>query len=413
MTATLLVVASVFVLWSLIDRWLLRSWITAPVFFALAGAVALLVTPAYGLTDDLNTEIAEKAAEYVLSLVLFVDALEVRDGLLGRRSRPATRLLLIGLPLTILAGVVVGVGLFPDLQLAAVLVIVCAVSPTDMAPATDMMRDERVPHRLRGILNLESGYNDGIVAPIFAFGMAWIATGGSEESAGAALGDAIPASVKAVLGGIVIGVLAGYLLRGADARGLTTDRAERIGIVAVPILAYTATVLIHGNGFVAAFVCGIAFRLARGPDATHHRAQLLEDVATTAGNFLWFVLGGVAVVVGFALLEWRSVLFALLMLTVVRVVPVLIALWRTDVTLPERVLAGLLGPRGIATIVFGLLAFNGMSGEEASVALQLTVATVVLSLLLHGPGSLLAALLFDRYRRRRRPGIPEQEPATE
>ncbi|WP_238591919.1 cation:proton antiporter [Pseudonocardia sp. EC080625-04] len=404
---------------ALLGRRLERWNIGAPVVMVVAGAV-VGVTVEGAARVLLDTVIVERVAELILAVLLFVDAIEIRGGRLwGRSPGLAARMLLVAMPLSILAALGTAEFLFPELAFPVLLVLACVVMPIDFAPNEKVLRDRRLPTRLRTMLNVEGGYNDGLVAPVFVFALALAGgnTPGSQNNGPTdALSTALPHAVIAIVIGLLLGTLLGGALEFATAHGLTTDRSRRIVVLLAPVAAYAASLATNGNGFVAAFVCGIAFRYvhrvqiahrlrsgtndkAETPDnesratggaavsAMTREFTLVEDVAAVLAAAMWFVVG-IATVTLALIINLPILIFCALALTVLRIIPVLLALLGTDLTCRERLLAGLLGPRGTATIVLGLLAFNGLPDQgPADTILMITMTCVIGSVLLHGPGT--------------------------
>ncbi|SNY25267.1 Sodium/hydrogen exchanger family protein [Paractinoplanes atraurantiacus] len=298
MIATLVVIAAVTGAWSLVAGRLERWHVRAPLVMVVAGIVTAIFTDAF--TDTVSSTVAQHVAEVILAVLLFVDATEVRGGrLFGDEPGLAARSLLIAMPLSLGLAVLIGWLLLPpSLSWAALLVIACIVVPIDLAPAESLVRDRLVPARVRELLNVESGYNDGIMSPVFLFALILAGTSSTADTPLEALAAAVPSAVKAILAGAGLGLLIAALMNLAERHGWTTGQSRRITVVAAPLLAYTATVAIGGNGFVAAFVCGIAFRYLRHVRPHHHvkhRAQtpdlqLLEDTAAMATIAMWFYL---------------------------------------------------------------------------------------------------------------------------
>ncbi|WP_232666540.1 cation:proton antiporter domain-containing protein [Pseudonocardia sp. TRM90224] len=408
MIPMMLAAAAAAVLRSLMAQRMERWNVGAPAVMVLAGALAAF-TVAGSVAEALNTEVAQHAAEVILAVLLFVDAIEVRRGRLwGHSPGLAARLLLVAMPLSVLAAVAVGVPLFPGLALPALLVLACVVMPIDFAPSERVVRDRRLSVRMRSVLNVEGGYNDGIISPVFVFALA-LAAGGARSAANplAALGTAVSHAVLAIVAGLVLGSLLGWLLDRAAGLAWTTDQSRRVVVVLAPLLTYAAAVAIGGNGFVASFVCGIAFRYVhralvarrlRRPDhvlvgtgragaAMGKDFALLEDVTALMTMVMWFVVGlaGVPLI---ALVDLPIVVFCVLALTVLRIGAVWVAMLGSRLSGRERLLLGLLGPRGTTTIVFGLLAFNALpDGLPADTILLTTILCVVGSVVLHGLGS--------------------------
>jgi NhaP-type Na+/H+ or K+/H+ antiporter len=389
----------------------LQRWkIGAPVVMVLAGAGVGLTVEA-SVAAALNTTAAQRAAELILAVLLFVDATEVQGGRLwGRSAGLAARLLLVAMPVSLAAAVGAGVLLLPQLSVPVLLVLACVVMPIDFVTSEAVVRDARVPLRLRMALNVEGGYNDGVVSPLFLFALALAGGGGAhgveERGAVEALTAALPQALIAIAVGLLVGALLGGAIDVAGVRGWTSEQSQRIVVLLAPLLSYTAAIAVHGNGFVATFVCGIAFRYAHGVLAAGRRRRhrgalstaadvpapgrdyaLLEDVTSLLTTAMWFVLG-IAGVYLVTFVDLRVAAFCVLALTVLRVVPVQLALIGSALRPRERLLAGLLGPRGTTTIVFGLLAFNGLpDGAPSETILVTTVLCVLGSVFLHGLGS--------------------------
>jgi NhaP-type Na+/H+ or K+/H+ antiporter len=361
----------------------------------LAGIAVGFVTRGV-LADSLNTETAQHGAEIVLAVLLFVDAIDIRGGLFGSDPRSAVRALFIALPLSLALAVGLGLWLLPGLSWAVVLIIACVVVPTDFAAAASILRDARVPERVRDVLNVEAGYNDGVVSPVFIFALVLAGDRSHATTPMAALGSAVPQAVQAIIVGIVVGAALALLTNAAVRRGAVTDQSKRLILVTAPLLSYGLSLAIHGNGFVSAFVCGIAFNYLRRSPTIRSELELLDDIGFLLSAVMWFVFGAASVLALTAGVSWSMVLFCLLALTLVRMVPVLIAMLGSTFSWVERLMLGWLGPRGTTSIVFGLLAFNVLGGSAETAALMTMVIAVLGSVVLHGVGAPAAAHAYRR-----------------
>ncbi|WP_343038978.1 cation:proton antiporter [Mycolicibacterium chubuense] len=184
--------------------------------------------------------------------------------------------------------------------------------------------------------------------------------------------------------GVLVGAALASAINLAARRGWMTGQSTRMILVTAPILAYGLSIAVHGNGFVSAFVCGIAFHYLRHSPAWREELEFLDDIGFLLSAIMWFVVGAVAVLAFERGVSWQTVVFCLLALTVVRLVPVAIALLRSRFSWRERMLVGGLGPRGTSTIVFGLLAYNVLDGVDEHAALANMVVVVLGSVVLHG-----------------------------
>ncbi|GAA2780486.1 cation:proton antiporter [Kitasatospora paracochleata] len=385
--------------WALVAGRLVRWSITAPVAMTAAGVV-LTVGPHPLVTVSLTTSDAERAVEIILAVLLFTDAIAAPKGVVRAHRRLLARLLLVALPLTVLAGVLVGGLLFPSGRWWLVALFAVVTVAVDLAPAAELIKDGRLPSWLRGVLTVETGLNDGILAPVFLFFLAGAeAYGDSGTPSGEPLGRALDAVFWAVVAGVLVGRPGGLLLRRAWRAGWTRPSAVRLGILALPLAAYGLGILLDGSGFIAAFVAGLCFaREARALPA--HALDLVEDVGALLSLALWFVFGELVTQAFTGDFDGRVVAYAALSLTVVRVLPVLLALLGSGLRRADRLLLAWLGPRGMATIVYGLLAFNGLAPVDphaADLVGQLMTMTVLMSLVLHGLTYGPVAARYARY----------------
>ncbi|MDH2416090.1 cation:proton antiporter [Nocardioides sp. CER19] len=409
--ASLIVLGLFTMAWSLCATPLARLHLRVPVVMTLAGFAVGLFTHGR-LADALNSNLTTRVAEIALATLLFVDATEVKRGqLLGNSAWWAARLLVVALPLSLAAALGIGLLLLPDLPWAALLVLACAVVPIDFAASESLLRDRRLPRRVRDALNVEGGYNDGIVSPIFAYALLIVGTTETSHRGGN-FSTALGAVLVAVIVGTVLGAATGWLLAGAAQRRWTSARSAGVAVAVLPVLTYAIAIGCAGNGFVAAFVCGVTFRHVRllalraapdGGSGTDNRIretssdhELLDDVVVLLSIAMWFVFGNVAVLVltsGY--IDTAVVVYSLAVLSVVRALPVMLALLGSDSQPKDRTLVALLGPRGTTSIVFGLLAFNQLADPGfAYEVLGVTTLVILGSVLLHG---LLAPSLINRY----------------
>jgi sodium/hydrogen antiporter len=393
----LVVIMLLLLAWALVAGRLARFSVTAPLALLVAGMI-LTAGPHPVFTLEPEFESGERVVEVILAILLFTDATEVPGGVLGREPRLTLRLLLVALPLSLGLAWLAGLVLFPGVGLWLLAVLATIVMPVDLAPAVAFVRDRRIPERLRQVLNAESGLNDGILAPVFLFCLAAATTVGGDARLDAAV-DAVSSLVVAFLVGAAVGIVAARVLRISLSAGWTQPSALRLGVLTLPLLAYAGTVVLGGNGFIAAFVAGVFFepearRLP--PDALH----LAEDVGATFSLALWFIFGAIVNdVVARGAITWQIVVYAALALTVVRMLPVAVSLAGTDVGARDRLFLGAVGARGIATLVFGMLAYIDLSGPDADLVLTTMVVTVVASIVVHGLTSGLVARRYGRTER--------------
>ncbi len=394
-SATLIAVSVVLFGWSIVSARLARSNITGPLLFLVAGL--LLGNPEWGIvTVEVQSSTVHVLAELTLALLLFADASAV-PLMAARRDLSLTgRLLGFGLPLSIVAGTALAVLLFPSIPLALAGLIAAALAPTDAALSAAVIADERLPARVRRVLNVESGLNDGIVTPVVTFCIASAATvlgmvGDHDEAGVGALGQL--AIGVAVGGGIAF--VGGRLLAVAHRRGLMQEGARRLATLALALLAFLVASEVGGNPFVSAFVGGLVFG-ASAREQTAASIELAEVGGSLLSLVLWFIFGAGFLVPAFEDLDWRVLLYAMCSLTVIRMVPVAIALLGSGEGRATIAFIGWFGPRGLASVVFALLAIEELGSTDGRVldAVHTIAITIVLSVVAHGVTSRPLATRF-------------------
>ncbi len=389
LTVLVLVAAALFG-WGLVSARLERADLTGPIVFIAVGGLAAWT----GLVDGpAATPQLTPLVEITLVWVLFSDAARLPLSDLRRDLGRYVRLLGIGLPLTILLGAGLAASFFPQLGLWIAVLLGAALAPTDAALGVPVVTNPVVPSRIRELITVESGLNDGIATPVVmvAISGAAVAAGlEAPESAGRAV-------VQLLLGaaiGVGLGAAGGWLLQQARRRGLAAEEFTGISVLALALLAYSVAVVIDGNGFVAAFCGGLAFGACAGRRAPEELV-FLEQMGGLVSLLVWLAFGAIALPIMVGRIDALLVLYAVLSLTVVRMLSVAVASIGTHLDWRSVVFVGWFGPRGLASLVFALLALEAL-GPAADEAVAVIAVTVLLSVVAHG---LSAAPLAARYGR--------------
>jgi sodium/hydrogen antiporter len=370
----------------------LESWsITAPIVLTLVGFATAHVL---GAGESVDTERIRALIEITLALVLFADASSIAVRWFRHEWRYPARLLGIGLPLTVVLGTVVAAILFPGNDIWVMAVVGAALAPTDAALGVSIIENERIPLRLRQVVNVESGLNDGLVTPIVSFCIA-IAAAAVDQVADRPFVSAFSEVVIGVAVGFAIGAVSGRVLLVARERGWAVPVLVPVAPLVVAVVTYLLVVEMGGNGFVAAFVCGVGFGAATRRDArAHARAgdddtdnDLLEfnhRAAALLGFAVWFVFG--ESVLGSLTTDHvgMAVGYAVLSLTILRMGPVALAAIGLHARWDTVLLVGWLGPRGLASIIFAILAADTIGGDAGELVLTVVAVTVAMSVLAHG-----------------------------
>ncbi|MHA7207850.1 cation:proton antiporter [Arthrobacter sp. MDT1-65] len=372
--------------WAVTSNRLGRWNITGPFVFMLAGF--LLGNQSWGpVPIDAEAPSVHLLAELTLAMLLFSDAVRVNVGDLRHDLRVPARLLGVGLPLTLMLGTVAAVVLFGDFTWALALFVGAALAPTDAALSAQVINDQRIPTRVRRVITVESGLNDGIVTPIVVLSLALVA-----GQLGTHGGD--DAGIRPLLElaiGTVVGTAFGWggakLIASASHRTWMSPGGRRLATLAVALGSFAGAVTFGGNGFIAAFVAGIAFSaaLGNGTDQQHELSELAELLGELLSFGVWFLFGAALVPVAFELFSAWTLLYAVASLTLFRMVPVALALTRTGLDRSTVLFVGWFGPRGLASIVFALLAIEELGDvEPVRLAISVVSLTVLLSVILHG-----------------------------
>ena len=381
-----------------------RSWLSGPIIFTGAG---LILGPA-GLNalrlpltaDDLRT-----LAELTLAMVLFSDAAHADLRVVRRTLGLPGRLLLIGLPLTILLGFLIGLLVFRQLDVLEVALLAALLAPTDAALGAPVVTNAAVPPETREALNLESGLNDGICVPVVLI-LLDLAVGTE------IVGSTVRHIVMIVVEEIGIGAFVGLALTGGAVAILrlairlnwTSEHWLHIPMVALAALCFTAAQALGGSGFIARFTGGLLFGFLQGT-----RSPDLLRGASSTGEVLalltWVLFGGPVLERLLPQMTWGTVLYAVLSLTVIRALPVFLSLAGTGMSVGTKLFIGWFGPRGLASIVFAVIVFDaGLPGRREVAATA--ACTILLSVIAHGvTANPLVGVLGRRHQSSRRAGI--------
>jgi NhaP-type Na+/H+ or K+/H+ antiporter len=409
----LLVIAAFVVAYGLVSGRLAGTVVTPPMLFVAFGLAT--GSSALGLLElDLDNEAVRVLAEATLVLVLFTDAARIDLRVLRREYHLPARLLGVGLPLTVALGALVAFVLFDGLEVWEAAVLAAVLAPTDAALGQVVVTSPDVPLRVRQGLNVESGLNDGIALPAVTV---LVAAAASAEDLGGPGSWGVFAAEQVgygILAGLLVGLLGGRLIDAAASRGWMSEAFRQGSTLGVAAAAYALSESVGGNGFIAAFTGGLAFgTVARGVcqgvyDFTEEEGQLL--------TLLTFLVFGAAIV-GPRLdeLTWQVGAYAVLSLTVVRMLPVALSLLGSRLRADTVLFLGWFGPRGLASILFGLLVVEESGVAGADTIFLVVTWTVLLSVLAHGVSAAPAARTYARRiaaHRVDRPGMPELEEAT-
>jgi NhaP-type Na+/H+ or K+/H+ antiporter len=353
------------------------------------------------LTGDVDSEGLSSLAELTLAVLLFADAATANLDELKRFSGIPMRLLLIGLPLTILLGFGAGLVLFKGLTLLEIAVLATMLAPTDAALGMAVVSNKAVPSNIRECLNVESGLNDGICVPFLFLFLALITKAGVEGGTSLLAMKLFAEEIGIGAGvGVAMTFLGWWMLKRFGDRGWVTETWVQLPIPALAVASFGLAQWIGGSGFIACFVGGMLFGKLVSKQHKHTLLLGAEGTGDTLALITWVVFGAVVVGRSIDSLTWQVVLYAVLSLTLVRMLPVFLVLSGLNMRTDEKLFMGWFGPRGLASIVFAVIVLKDHlpGGEIISLTV---VCTIVLSIILHGlSANPFVAALATRIKRR-------------
>ena len=397
-------------LYSLLSERLDGTILTIPLVFAVAGIVLVLLAPGL-VSSELDSKVWLVLAEITYAIVLFNGATRINLRVLRGQMRMPGRLLVIGLPLTILLGMLVATLLLPELSLWEAGVLACLLACTDTGLAEQIVRSPRVPVCVREALNAESGLSDGLVVPLLMLFVSLI----KADAGGPGILFLRIAAQQIVYGiplGAAIGFAGGWLLGLARRRGWASAPFQQIAMIALAPLCLIVAEAINTSPFITAFSAGLAMQIGFR-EAAEGIAEFSENQGRLLHMFVFFLFGTAA---GAVLGEFRlaPVLYAILSLTLVRMLPVAISMIGTRLSAASVLFMGWFGPRGLASIVLGLVvAEQELHASGESLLRTALVATVLLSIFAHGLSASPGIGLYARQLARLDASAPELEAISE
>ena len=358
-----------------------RSAISGPMVFVIAG---FLMGPfGFGwLKGDATSDDLRTLADLTLALILFIDAANADMAILKRQFRIPSRMLILGLPGVIALGFGLAVLMFDGLSLYEAAILATMLAATDAALGKAVITNKAVPAQIREGLNIESGLNDGICVPIVLFFIALAVGGehgGSEASAIALVIQELGIGMAVGMGLAFVGTL---LLRWCWKQGWVTEIWMQVTVVGLAIASFAIAQSLHGSGYIAAFTGGLLFGFM-AKDATHKLVLAAEGTGETLALVTWMLFGAMVIGPAFEQFSWEVVVYALLSLTVIRVVPIFLSLVGIGESVSSRLFLGWFGPRGLASIVFAIIVINAEVPNGEFLAL-VVICTVLFSLVAHG-----------------------------
>jgi NhaP-type Na+/H+ or K+/H+ antiporter len=360
-----------------------NRWFIAPALIFLLAGMALGPFGIGVLDAGPGTEGYTVLAQLALTVILFTQAANLRFDRIRVHGPVTMRLLIVGIPLTVVLGALTAVLVLPVLPWWEAVCLAAIVAPTEVALIEALLDDRRIPERVRHALSVESGFYDGFALAILLTGLALASEQAGHADANWAW-SIFSTEAQSLLAGAAVGLTGGLVVAWSRHRQWMTDTWAQLATLALAFICFQLGEHIEASGFVAAFTGGLAFSFV-----TRRRTEepLPTQVSDAVGQLLelmvFAMFGAFAVIDGWRRADWRVVLFAVLALFAVRIAAVLVALLRTGLPRADRLFIGWFGPRGIGTVVLGLLVVARGDVQNVELISTAVVVTVTLSLLLH------------------------------
>ncbi|MEM8500959.1 MAG: cation:proton antiporter [Pseudomonadota bacterium] len=391
MQTGLLIIMLCAVAYAMFAKRLASSVVTAPMIFLTLG---YLLSTSGIMHQEHTEELLHIVAEVALIILLFVDATQIDFAALRKQHVLPQRMLLIGLPLSVLIGTVVATFLYPDWSIFAVALLAAILAPTDAALGQAVVSNQAVPVAERRTLTVESGLNDGLALPVVLFFACTLATMEGEHQSNFLIFTAQQLILGPIVGGAIGWLGAKAMLHAAD-KDYTEPLYEGVAAIALAIGAYIAANMAGGNGFIAAFVGGLAFG-----HILKDRVKYVFEFAESEGQILiWasFLLLGMALLPeALHQLDLPMLLLILISLFAIRPLAIWLSLIGTETKPITRLFFGWFGPRGLATALFALLIVGDINHAYADAVLAVAINAVWISALLHGVSAAPGAQWYAR-----------------
>jgi sodium/hydrogen antiporter len=376
-------VMTVLVLCYAVVSGLVKQWYLAPALIFVGLGMAL-GPYGFGLIKDVGTHTASFTilAQLALTVILFNQAAELDLAAVLRRGHVTFRLLVVGIPLSLVLGAATALLVLPVMPLWEAVCLSAIVAPTEVALIDALLEDRRIPEAIRHALSAESGCYDGFALAAMLAALTLASERSDPDPARWAL-FALRTEVVSLVVGLGIGLIGGLVIARSRQRGWMSDTWAQLATLAAALVCFEVGERLHGSGFVAAFAGGLAYAVAARRSGMEMKTQVSDAAGQLLELMVFAMFGAYAVFVGWRDADWRVVVFAVVALIVVRLVAVSLALIRTDLPIRSRLFIGWFGPRGIGTLVLGLLMVERGEIEQASVITQAAVVTVTVSLVVH------------------------------
>ena len=377
-----LIFAAFILIYSLFAKRIEKTVISGPFITIIVG---ILIGPL--VLDLINLKIGSEGyriiAELALALVLFNDAANTNIRELIKHISIPVRLLFIGLPLTIALGMFSGFIIFKGFSWIEIGILATLLAPTDAALGKPVVANPSVPSKIKESLNVESGLNDGICVPVLFF---FIALFSAQTGEGLSFSFGLLLFAEEIGIGLIAGLATIFimdkLVHYSENHQWISKSWKTVVIITLAFSCFTAAQLAGGSGFIACFTGGLLYSVINRK-YKHELLEASEGAGDTLSMLTWFIFGSVVIAKNIRFFTWETIIYALLSLTLIRMIPVLLALIKTGLPWKEKLFISWFGPRGLASIVFAIIIFDiGLPHKETIILTA--ICTILLSVISHG-----------------------------
>lgn len=380
MHSTIAITLTVMVFGYAVMSAIVHRWYVAPALIFVAAGMLLGPSGLGVLPESEDADTFTVLAQLALTVILFNHAVAVVTG--GLRGRITGRLLLIGIPLTLILGTVTALLLLPVLPLWEAVCLAAILAPTEVALIEALLEDRRIPEQVRHALSVESGLYDGFALATLLAAIAVASGSAEDESATAWVLFAVRTELLSVAVGAGIGLLGSMVIVYSVRRHWMSKTWAQLATLAVALLCFQVGETLHASGFVAAFVGGLVYAVVSRRAGEVLPTQVTDATGKLLELLVFALFGAYLLVSGWREATWQVVLFAVLALVAVRMAAVAAALWGTEAPLRSRLFIGWFGPRGIGSLVLAMIVLGRGELEHSDLLVQVTVVAVSISLVL-------------------------------
>jgi len=372
--------AALLFVYSLISEKVERLSLSGPIVFVAVG-VALGPLGLEWFNPSVNFGNGKLLIDLTLALFLFVDAAGANLSVLRKNWRIPGRMLLLGLPLTMLLGAILAMMLFPEFSVFEAAILGVMLAATDAALGKAVVTNQGVPAHLREGLSAESGLNDGLAVPFLLLFIA-LEQGSVVRGEGVAL-ELLAEEVGIGLAvGVVLSLIAAKVVRLAREADWLGHVWQRMSVPALAILIFAVAQGLHGSGYIAAFVGGLCFRAAMKEDV-HAMLLPAEGAGEVLAMAAWVLFAMMLLPAALPHVAWSEVIYAVLSLTVIRMMPIILSLTGAGEPMANKAFLAWFGPRGLASLAFATIVWSEQI-PQAGTVVAVTIVTVGISLVVHG-----------------------------